>query len=46
MVGLDGLPLNQLFDTLAQWNEHLESLGVADLPEWKQDADQVWGMEP
>jgi hypothetical protein len=31
MVGPDGSDLNQLFETLAQWNRELEIIGVADL---------------
>ena len=32
MVGYDGEKLNQLFDTLAQWNYYLEN-HLEDLPE-------------
>ncbi|WP_430415631.1 hypothetical protein [Parasphingorhabdus sp.] len=33
-----GTDLNLLFDVLAEWNDHLEALDVADLADW--------GMEP
>ena len=42
MVGVDGLPLNQLFDVLAEWETHLKALNVEEIPDWDQD----WGMEP
>lgn len=31
MVGHDGSNLNQLFETLARWNEELEALGVSEI---------------